>query len=126
MSERSSFNISSIIGSAALIVGTLAVNAFLTDHLMKQRLATDTPMVVTVNAADMLMGFVASRDPNISPAEIEAQAKAFNANLDGYLSDFAEQNNLLIVNSAAIVSGAPDVTAAVLQSIGLAGSETGS
>lgn len=121
-----SINISKLIGGAALVVGVLAVNAVLTNFLMTKSHAAQAPMVVTVNSADMLMGFVASRDPGISDADIKLQAAAFNRDLDGVLARFAQENNLLIVNSAAVVSGAQDVTPAVLRSLGMIAPDQGS
>jgi len=123
---KTSLNISSILGTGALIVGTLAVNALVTNHLMQKRQSTQAPLLVTVNSADMLMGFVASRDPDISDVEIKAQAAEFSRDLDGVLARFAQENNLLIVNSAAVVTGARDVTPAVLRSLGMLPAEQGS
>jgi len=121
----SRFNISSLLGFGGLVVGIVAANVAITSYLIKQNAANAAPTLVTVNAADMLMGLVASQPEGTTSEELAALSKRFNGELDGILQRFAAERNLLIVNSAAVISGALDVTPAVLQSIGLTPRETG-
>lgn len=121
----SQFNISLILGIAGLAVGVIAANVAITSYLIKQSEADAAPTLVTVNAADMLLGLVASQPADTTSEELVALSKRFNGELDGILERFAAERNLMIVNSAAVISGALDVTPAVLRSISLTPKETG-
>lgn len=99
-----------LLSGFAICTLNLAITLFVLDHydLLGGR------EIVSVNAADTLMAFVASQDPTISSEELERRVKALNVNIDAEIDHFANQRGVIVVNSAAILAGARDATGELL------------
>lgn len=115
-----SINITTIMrlgfSALVLVVINLAVTLGILDHyglLQKQE-------IVSLDAADMVLGFVASQGPDASEEELAAGIQNLNANLDQAVQQFAQSRGVIVVNSAAVLGGTRDVTPDMLTALGLA------
>lgn len=99
-----------VIAFAATIAVNLAVTLFVLDHY---KLLSDRE-IVSINAADTLMAFVASQDPTISAEELAARVKDLNATIDARIERFASERGVIVVNSAAVLAGMRDATGELL------------
>ena len=106
-------NISFLISILAAAIIFLCINVALILYLIDTR-ASDAPRLVTVNAADMMLKAMSTVDPSISEAELSAFVRSMNAELGGVVTQIAAENNLIVVNAASVLSGAPDITDTVL------------
>lgn len=117
------FNIRFLIGLLAA-AGVLAIlNLALTLYILDRNNLLTPREIVSINAADMLMGFVAAQDPSISEDELKARIVRLNGALDSLILDFAARNDLVVVNSAAVLGGTRDVTPLLLSQLGMIQSE---
>jgi len=106
-------NISFLIGGLAAACVFAAANLALTLYVMDQRGSAD-PQIVTINAADMMLKAMSTVDPSITEEQLSTYVRAMNTSLGDVVTRFAAQNNVIVVNSASVLSGAPDVTDNVL------------
>ena len=117
--DTNPITMSTLIGAcfagAALLVLNLAVTLSVLDlyGLLQNR------EIVSINAADMVMGFVAAQDATISEEELQLRVRALNQNLDQVIGAFAQERNVIVVNSAAVLGGTRDVTGDVLAHLGV-------
>lgn len=117
--NESLFNIRFIIGLFCAACVFAILNLALTLLVLDRSGNLTSREIVSINAADMVMGFVASQDPSISEEELKAKVLQLNQSLDPIISAFAAENNLIVVNSAAVLGGTRDITPAMLASLGL-------
>jgi len=116
MADQSKINISFLIGCIAAACVFACFNLALTLYVLDAR-GSNEPQVVTVNAADMMLKAMSSVDPSITEEELASFVKSMNAELGGVVTRIAAENNLIVVNSASVLSGAPDITDVVLQAV---------
>ena len=77
------------------------------------------PEIVSIDAADLIRGFVDAQGRDVSDEELQARVRALNANLDPIVQAYARERGLMIVNSAAVLGGVRDITPDLLQQTGL-------
>jgi len=116
MADQSKVNISFLIGCVAAACVFACFNLALTLYVLDAR-GSNEPQGVTGNAADMMLKAMSSVDPSITEEELASFVKAMNAELGGVVTQIAAENNLIVVNSASVLSGAPDITDSVLQAV---------
>lgn len=118
-SNVNTFNISTIIRYAftgvALVVLNLAVTLAVLDYNGLLR----TPEIVSLDAANMVLGFVSAQDPDVTEDVLQARIRSLNANLDGVIASYAQDRGVIVVNSAAVLGGTRDVTGDVLAALGI-------
>lgn len=105
-----------LFGAAALVV----VNVAVTLAVLDRNGLLGAPEIVSLNAADMVVGFIAAQGADVSEDDLEARIRTLNANLDGAIATFAEERGIVVVNSAAVLGGTRDVTPELLAALGLA------
>ncbi|TKA98395.1 conjugal transfer protein [Cereibacter changlensis] len=72
--------------------------------------------IVTIDASQAVLAFIKDGDRrHMEDAEYEVEARAFQAKLDAAIERVAAANNVLVVNSAAVLAGAEDITALVVE-----------
>ena len=103
------FNITHLISLIGVFVILVTINVGVTQFLIA-RSDMSRPAVVTVNAADLIVRSVSLLDPSVSEQELAAHMRAMNAELPEVVRTISLQNNLVVVNSASVLSGAPDIT----------------
>ena len=96
-----------------VVVATVCINLFLTVRTIDARLASQ-PRVVTVNSADLILKAVSAVEPDVSEDELSNYVRAMNNELGDVVRQISLENNVIVVNSASVLSGAPDVTDDVL------------
>jgi len=116
MSDRPRFNISLIIGGLAAACVFAAANLALTLYVLDQRGGT-SPQIVSINAADMMLMAMSTVDPSITEEDLSRYVRTMNSELGDVVTRFAAENNLIVINSASVLSGAPDVTDNVLRAL---------
>lgn len=106
-------NIMNLIGLLAIVVATVCINLFLTLRTLDVRFAGH-PRVVTVNSADLILKAISSVEPDVSEEDLSAYVRSMNNALGDVVRQISLENNVIVVNSASVLSGAPDVTDDVL------------
>lgn len=104
----------------SMLVLTVIVNLAVTLFFLDRYDLLGDREIVSVNAADTLMAFVASQDPTISSEELEARVKQLNSNIDAMIQGFATERGVIVVNSAAVLAGARDATGDLLAHLEIA------
>lgn len=107
------FNITTLIGFLAVGVALICVNLFLSVRVIDARLAVQ-PQVVTVNSADLILKAVSMVGTDVSEDELASYVRAMNNSLGDVVRQISADHNVIVVNSASVLSGAPDVTDDVL------------
>lgn len=113
------FNITNLIGLVSGGLLMVLINVAVTLVVLDQTGNLNRPEIVAVDAADLIRSFVAAQDVSLPEEELQARVRMLNANFDLLAATYASERGLLIVNSAAILGGARDVTSELLQSTGL-------
>lgn len=113
------FNITTLIGLVSGGLLMVLINVAVTLVVLDQTGNLNRPEIVAVDAADLIRSFVAAQDVSLPEEELLARVRVLNANFDLLAATYASERGLLIVNSAAILGGARDVTSELLQSTGL-------
>lgn len=113
------FNITNLIGLVSGGLLMVLINVAVTLVVLDQTGNLNRPEIVAVDAADLIRSFVAAQDVSLPEEELQARVRVLNANFDLLAATYASERGLLIVNSAAILGGARDVTSELLQSTGL-------
>ena len=113
------FNINFIISAFLAATALAAINVALTLWILDRNDLLRVPEIVSIDAADMVMGFVAAQDPEVSQDALHARILNLNAGLDGAIADFAKERGVIVVNSAAVLGGTRDVTPEMLAALGL-------
>lgn len=113
------FNITTLIGLVSGGLLMVLINVAVTLVVLDQTGNLNRPEIVAVDAADLIRSFVAAQDVSLPEEELQARVRVLNANFDLLAATYASERGLLIVNSAAILGGARDVTSELLQSTGL-------
>lgn len=103
-----------IIGVLAV---TVAINLALTFYLFDRYGFLEEREIVSINAADTLVAFVASQDPSVTSDELAARVKDLNNKIDAQIEKFAFERGVIVVNSAAVLAGARDVTGDLLATL---------
>lgn len=107
------FNI--LFGAIVLSIVNVAVTLIVLDktgNLGRQE-------IVSIDAADLIKGFVSAQSPDVTDDELQGLIRALNANIDPLIEAYAAERNLLVVNAAAILGGARDITPDLLLETGL-------
>lgn len=99
-----------LIASSALcfFVATLLINVLVTEHLLNTRQAG--PQIVTVDAAEALTWFAASRPFHISEEEWTAELVELNARIGPAVAEMSRRHGVVVLNTAAVLTGAPNYT----------------
>lgn len=66
--------------------------------------------IVSIDATEAVLAFIKAGGKEMPDAEYETVAKVFQADLEKAIAEFAYENNVIVVNSAAVLAGAPDIT----------------
>lgn len=70
--------------------------------------------IVTINATDAVMGFINDGRRDMDEATYKAEVAKFQERLDRAVQEIAAENNVIVVNSAVVLGGAPDITPAIV------------
>ena len=116
--DAPSFNIRSLTGLFLGLVVFAILNVALTLFVLDRNNLLHPPEIVSVDAATMVMAFVASQDSDISESELQSKIVALNSNLDAAMARYAQSRGVVVVNSAAVLGGTRDVTQDVLADLG--------
>lgn len=109
------FTITNLMVGFFFAIGVTLVNLILADKLIADKTALPgSGEVVTINVADMLLGFVTGNAPDISQAELQRRTRALNADLEAVVASLAEEYNFIVVNGGSVLAGARDITPMVL------------
>ena len=73
------------------------------------------PEIVSIDAADLIRGFVDAQGRDVSDEELQARVRVLNANFVPIVQAYPRDHGLIIVNSAAARGGVRDITAVLLQ-----------
>lgn len=79
--------------------------------------------IVTIDATEAVLRFIQAGGREMSDADYEQVALAWQADLEAAIAEFARANDVIVVNSAAVLAGAPDITGLVADRA-LAGAST--
>lgn len=109
----------SILGVLLAALVFTVLNVAVTLAVLDRNGLLASPEIVSLSAADMVVGFVAAQDPGLSQDDLEARIRVLNANLDSAIAAFAAERGIIVVNSAAVLGGARDVTPELLAALGL-------
>lgn len=66
--------------------------------------------IVTIDASEAVLRFIQSGGRNMPDADYEVEALKYQAQLEAAIDDFAAKNAVIVVNGAAVLAGAPDIT----------------
>lgn len=67
--------------------------------------------IVTIDPSDAVMQFILSTGArDITDAEYEPLALQYQQHLEQAIEDYAQEHSVIVVNSAAVLTGAPDIT----------------
>lgn len=115
----SSFGIRSVLGLLAAAIALTVINVAITLTVLDRYGFLNSQEVVSLDAATMIMGFVAAQGEDVSEQELQSRILSLNANLDEIIATFANERGVIVVNSAAVLGGTRDVTPDMLASLGL-------
>ena len=119
VSSTDLFNITNLIGLLAGAACFDLVNVAITLTVLDRTGNLGRPEIVSIDAADLIRGFVDAQGRDVSDEELQARVRALNANLDPIVQAYARERGLMIVNSAAVLGGVRDITPDLLQQTGL-------
>jgi hypothetical protein len=98
-----------------VLTALVSIAVTLTIVLMTQPVGLPTG-IVTIDASRAVLAFIQDGDRRKLPDEdYEVQARAFQVRLDAAIAKLAAENAVIVVNSAAVLAGAPDITDLVVQ-----------
>jgi len=117
--DANHINMSTLFGACFVAVALLVLNLAVTLSVLDRYGLLQNREIVSINAANMVMGFVAAQDARISEEELQLRVRALNQSLDAVIGTFAQNRNLIVVNSAAVLGGTRDVTGDVLAHLGV-------
>lgn len=66
--------------------------------------------IVTLDATEAVLSFIQAGARDLADADYETEALKYQAELEAAIARFAEANDVIVVNSAVVLAGAPDVT----------------
>ncbi|MEJ8563434.1 TrbI F-type domain-containing protein [Yoonia sp. GPGPB17] len=113
------FNITNLIGFLGGAACFALVNVAITLTVLDRTGNLGRPEIVSIDAADLIRGFVDAQGRDVSDEELQARVRVLNANLDPIVQAYASERGLMIVNSAAVLGGVRDITPDLLQQTGL-------
>ncbi len=113
------FNITNLISLLAGAACFALVNVAITLTVLDRTGNLGRPEIVSIDAADLIRGFVDAQGRDVSDEELQARVRVLNANLDPIVRAYASERGLMIVNSAAVLGGVRDITPDLLQQTGL-------
>jgi len=119
VSISDSFNITTLISLFAVAAVLAIVNVAITLTVLDRTGNLARPEVVSVDAAELIKGFVEAQGRGVSDEELQARVRALNANVDQLIQAYATERQLLVVNSAAVLGGVRDITPEFLINTGL-------
>lgn len=119
VSKPDLFNITNLIGVLTVAACFALVNVAITLTVLDSTGNLGRPEIVSIDAADLIRGFVDAQGRDVSDEELQARVRALNANLDPIVQAYASERGLMIVNSAAVLGGVRDITPDLLQQTGL-------
>ena len=115
LTQHSVFTITNLIIGFAFAISVTLVNLVLTDKLISDRaFLAGVGEVVTINVADMLLGFVTGNAPDISQVELQRRTRALNTDLEAVVASLAKEHGFIVVNAGSVLAGARDITPMVL------------
>ncbi|ULB12505.1 TrbI F-type domain-containing protein (plasmid) [Cereibacter azotoformans] len=71
--------------------------------------------IVTLDATEAVLSFIRAGGKEMPDTDYEAAAKIYQADLEAAIADFAAEHSVIVVNSATVLAGAPDITHEVSQ-----------
>lgn len=71
--------------------------------------------IVTIDATEAVLRFIQAGGREMSDADYEKVALGYQADLEAAIEEFARANGVIVVNSAAVLSGAHDITGLVTE-----------
>lgn len=119
ISKPDLFNITVLIGLTATAACFAIVNVAITLTVLDRTGNLSRPEIVSVDAADLIKGFVEAQGRGVSDEELQARVRLLNANVDQLIQAYAAERQLLVVNSAAVLGGVRDITPEFLINAGL-------
>ena len=119
VSKPDLFNITTLISLLAVAAVLAIVNVAITLTVLDRTGNLARPEIVSVDAAELIKGFVAAQGRGVSDEELAARVRVLNANVDQLIQAYATERQLLVVNSAAVLGGARDITPEFLINTGL-------
>ena len=119
VSKPDLFNITTLISLMAVAVVLALVNVAITLTVLDRTGNLARPEIVSVDAAELIKGFVAAQGRGVSDEELQARVRVLNANVDQLIQAYATERQLLVVNSAAVLGGVRDITPEFLINTGL-------
>ena len=119
VSISDSFNITTLISLFAVAAVLAIVNVAITLTVLDRTGNLARPEIVSVDAAELIKGFVAAQGRGVSDEELAARVRVLNANVDQLIQAYATERQLLVVNSAAVLGGVRDITPEFLINTGL-------
>ena len=66
--------------------------------------------IVTIDASQAVLAFIKAGGEEMPDAEYEKVARIYQGELEAAIAGFAAKNGVIVVNSAAVLAGAPDIT----------------
>lgn len=66
--------------------------------------------IVAIDASEAVLKFIQAGGRNMPDADYEVEAMKFQSHLEAAINEFAEKNDVIVVNGAAVLAGAPDIT----------------
>ena len=119
VSKPDLFNITTLISLLAVAAVLAIVNVAITLTVLDRTGNLARPEIVSVDAAELIKGFVAAQGRGVSDEELAARVRVLNANVDQLIQAYATERQLLVVHSAAVLGGARDITPEFLINKGL-------
>ena len=119
VSKPDLFNITTLISLLAVAAVLAIVNVAITLTVLDRTGNLARPEIVSVDAAELIKGFVEAQGRGVSDEELQARVHVLNANVDQLIQAYAIERQLLVVNSAAVLGGVRDITPEFLINTGL-------
>ncbi|MFC3058409.1 TrbI F-type domain-containing protein [Paenirhodobacter populi] len=66
--------------------------------------------IVTIDATEAVLAFIKSGGRDMPDADYETEALKYQADLEAAIETFARDHSVIVVNAAAVLAGAPDIT----------------
>lgn len=66
--------------------------------------------IVTIDASEAVLRFIKAGGRDMPDADYETEALKYQAQLEAAIDAFAAKNAVIVVNGAAVLAGAPDIT----------------
>lgn len=71
--------------------------------------------IVTIDASEAVLRFINAGGREMPEADYATEALRYQEFLEAAIDDFAARNSVIVVNGAAVLAGAPDITDMVSQ-----------